>query len=296
MKKQLKNLTIKDNFMFAAVMLDEENCKGFLERALQMKIDRVEVSAEKNIVYHPEYKGVRLDVYAKDENNTRYNVEMQVSTQSSLGLRSRYYQSQMDMEMLLSGSEYEELPKSYVIFICDFDPFGERKYKYTFEMECKETAKAKLQDKRKIVFLSTKGKNAEEVLEELVRFLEFVKADIKESQNDFQDEYVKQLQKFVEHIKKDREMEERFMLFEELLKEERKSGREEGREEGRQEGRQEGRKKMAEITTALLSKYGEIPDALSEKINEEKDMEMLKRWISVATEVSTIEEFISKIS
>ena len=124
--------------------------------------------------------------------------------------------------------------------------------------------------------------------EELVRFLEFVKADIKESQNDFQDEYVKQLQKFVEHIKKDREMEERFMLFEELLKEERKSGRE--------EGRQEGRKKMAEVITALLSKYGEIPDALSEKINEEKDMEMLKRWISVATEVSTIEEFISKIS
>lgn len=82
------------------------------------------------------------------------------------------------------------------------------------------------------------------------------------------------------------------MLFEELLKEERKSGREEGREEGIQEGR----KKMAEVITALLSKYGEIPDALSEKINEEKDMEMLKRWISVATEVSTIEEFISKIS
>ncbi len=66
MKKQLKNLTIKDNFMFAAVMLDEENCKGFLERALQIKIDRVEVSTEKNIVYHPEYKGVRLDVYAKE--------------------------------------------------------------------------------------------------------------------------------------------------------------------------------------------------------------------------------------
>ena len=267
--------------MFAAVMLDEENCKGFLERALQIKIDRVEVSTEKNIVYHPEYKGVRLDVYAKDENNTRYNVEMQVSTQSSLGLRSRYYQSQMDMEMLLSGSEYEELPKSYVIFICDFDPFGERKYKYTFEMECKETANAKLQDKRKIVFLSTKGKNAEEVPEELVRFLEFVKADIKESQNDFQDEYVKQLQKFVEHIKKDREMEERFMLFEELLKEERKAGREEG---------------MAEAIIVFLSKYGEVPDTLSEKINEEKDIEVLKQWIKLSVEVESIEEFISKIS
>ena len=30
----LKNLTIKNNFMFSAVMSDEENCKGFLERVL----------------------------------------------------------------------------------------------------------------------------------------------------------------------------------------------------------------------------------------------------------------------
>lgn len=117
--------------------------------------------------------------------------------------------------------------------------------------------------------------------EELVRFLEFVKADITESQNDFQDEYVKQLQKFVEHIKKDREMEERFMLFEELLKEERKAGREEG---------------MAEAIIVFLSKYGEVPDTLSEKINEEKDIEVLKQWIKLSVEVESIEEFISKIS
>lgn len=84
----------------------------------------MEVSKEKSMVYHPEYKGVRLDVYAKDENNTRYNIEMQVAKKPALGRRTRYYQSQMDMELLLSGQEYKELPNSYVIFICDFDPFG----------------------------------------------------------------------------------------------------------------------------------------------------------------------------
>ena len=31
MKKQLKELTIKDNFMFGAVMTMPENCKDFLE-------------------------------------------------------------------------------------------------------------------------------------------------------------------------------------------------------------------------------------------------------------------------
>lgn len=131
-RKRLEELTIKHNFMFGAVMSDPENCKGFLERVLQMKIDHVEVSLEKSIVYHPEYKGVRLDVYAKDEQNTRYNVEMQVLRRVSLGKRSRYYQSQMDMEILLAGSEYEDLPDSYVIFVCDFDPFGKKKYVYTF--------------------------------------------------------------------------------------------------------------------------------------------------------------------
>ena len=104
--KRLKELTIKDNFMFGAVMMDEDNCKGLLERVLEIPIDRVDVSKEKSIVYHPEYKGVRLDVYAKDEKQTRYNVEMQVERKPALGKRSRYYQSQMDMEMLLTGEDY----------------------------------------------------------------------------------------------------------------------------------------------------------------------------------------------
>ena len=284
MKKQLKNLTIKDNFMFAAVMLDKDNCKEFLERALQIPIDHVEVSAEKNIVYHPEYKGVRLDVYAKDEKNTRYNVEMQVSTQNSLGLRSRYYQSQMDMEMLLSGSEYAELPNSYVIFICDFDPFNEQKYKYTFQMECKETANAELHDKRNIIFLSTKGRNDEEVSEKLIRFLKFVKADLKESQNDFQDTYVRKLQKFIKHIKQNREMEEKYMLFEELLKDEREVGRKEGVFKG-----------MTDILFMFLSKFGVLPDELQKKISKEADEEVLKNWIQTASQVTSLEEFISKM-
>ena len=51
--KRLKELTIKDNFMFGAVMMDEDNCKGLLERVLEIQIDRVDVSKEKSIVYHP---------------------------------------------------------------------------------------------------------------------------------------------------------------------------------------------------------------------------------------------------
>ena len=58
--RKLAQLLFKDNFMFGAVMMDEDNCKGLLERVLEIPIDRVDVSKEKSIVYHPEYKGVHL--------------------------------------------------------------------------------------------------------------------------------------------------------------------------------------------------------------------------------------------
>ena len=78
-RKTLQELTFKDNFMFAAVMMDEENAKGVIERALDIRVDYVEISYEKSIVYNPEYKGIRLDVYLKDDKNRHFNVEMQVA-------------------------------------------------------------------------------------------------------------------------------------------------------------------------------------------------------------------------
>ena len=99
-KKTLQELTLKDNFMFGAVMSEEANCKRFLELVLGFPIARVETSREHSILYRPEYKGVRLDVYAKDENNTHYNVEIQTTPKDSLGKRSRYYHSQIDMGFL----------------------------------------------------------------------------------------------------------------------------------------------------------------------------------------------------
>ncbi|MDU3182032.1 MAG: hypothetical protein E6686_11760, partial [Lachnospiraceae bacterium] len=164
--------------------------------------------------------------------------------------------------------------------------------KYTFSMECQETKRVELGDKRNIVFLSTKGENDEEVPKELVRFLKFVKADLRESQNDFEDEYVRKIQKFVRHIKQDREMEEKYMLLEELLKDEREVGRKEGLEQGRSEGVFTG---MSEILQMFLSKLGTLPEELQKKINETTDENVLKRWIEAASQVTSLEEFISKM-
>jgi predicted transposase/invertase (TIGR01784 family) len=286
-RKTLKELTIKDNFMFGAVMCDENNCRRLLELVLEFPIERVEVSKEKSMIYHPEYKGVRLDVYAKDENHTHYNVEMQAVAHAALGKRARYYHSQMDMEFLLSGEDYDRLPKSYVIFVCDFDPFGKQKYCYTFENRCLEDQTLGLKDGSKSIFLSTKGKNEEEVPASLVNFLHFVSADLEESEADFQDEFVAELQKSVQHIKESREMEEHFMLFQELLKEE--------RAEGREEGRAEVLKVMKDSILAIIGTKGSITEGLRERIVDEEDVQVLTAWIQLATKAESVEQFQKEI-
>ena len=295
-KKQLKELTLKDNFMFGAVMMEEENCKRFLELALGFPIERVEVSKEKSIVYHPEYKGVRLDVYAKNEHNTRYNVEMQVAKKAELGKRVRYYHGKIDMELLLIGSDYTELPEVYVIFICDFDPFGKKKYRYTFTKQCEEEPGAQLQDGCKSIFLSTRGENDREVPGELVSFLNFVKADLSESETDFEDDFVEKLQNTIRRIKSNREMEERFMIFEEMLRDERAEGKAEGIAEGKAEGIAEGKTEaVLEMLLELMNDLGEIPDELRNRITSEKDLETLKKWHRLAARSESLDEFLKKM-
>lgn len=280
-KKRLQELTIKDNFMFGAVMVHEDMCRHFLEIVLQFPIGRVEISKEHSLIFNPEYRGVRLDIYAKDEHHTHYNVEMQVSRDVCLSKRSRYYHSQIDMELLLSGVGYSELPDSYVIFICDYDPCGMEKYMYTFRNSCKEDVSLTLEDGNCTIYLSTCGKNDKDVPKELVSFLKFVKADLDESMADFEDDFVRKLQDIVREVKKSRKMEERYMLLEELLKTERSEGKVEAR---------------IEDIFELLEDLGTISDNLKKLIESETDIEKLNLWFKAAAKAESIDQFMKQIS
>ena len=304
-RKTLQDLTIKDNFLFGAVMMDAELCRELLELVLGFRIAKVTVSREKSFVYHPEYKGVRLDIIAADEKNTHYNVEMQVSRKSKPGKRSRYYHSQIDMDLLLSGHDYAELPDAYVIFICDFDPFGRKKYRYTFDMACREDGEVSLEDGSHTVFLSTCGENEDEVPEELVKFLKYVKAELKESTGDFKDSFVKRIQDAVRNVKASREMEEQFMLLEELIREEREDARKQALAEGRELGLSEGRELglsegMAQERVAaileVLAGLGDVPDDIREHLTDVKDLDTLKFYFRQALSARSMDEFRRAVS
>lgn len=302
--KTIQELTIKNNFMFGAVMCNEKHCRDFLEMVFGFSIARVDVSKEKSLVYHPEYRGVRLDVYANDENNTRYNIEMQAVEPATISKRTRYYHSQIDMDLLTQGTDYTELPNAYVIFVCDFDPFKKKKYCYTFKNICLEDGETELDDGVISIFLSTKGENTHEISKTMVNFLTYVGADLPDSERDFEDDFVKSLQETVASIKADREMEGRYMTLQEMLKDERAEGRAEGLEQGRSEGLAQGRSEglaqgrsegIRESVLKVLEEFGGIPEEVKERILSEVDLAVLTEWLVKAAKAENMEQFVKNM-
>lgn len=271
-KKKFADLEFRDAFLFAATMEDEELCKRVLERILEIPIKAVRVHTEDTIFVDSDYRGIRLDVHANDGEGSIYNVEMQVKNEGNLPKRSRYYQSQMDAVALEPGMKFNQLPRSFVIFICTFDPFGREFYRYTYEYQCRESGDF-LDDGTCRVFLNTKGKNQQDVSPELVRFLQF--ADNSKCLPEVpEDELLRELHGRIRYLKGNRRMEERYMLFGELLDEERKLGREQGLEQGLEQGEKRERTLLLSLITAMtadgraaeLSRLESEPEFLEEML------------------------------
>lgn len=270
-KRKFKDLTIRDNFIFAAVMMLGDNCKKFLEMLLGIEIKRIVISYEKTLIYNPKYKGVRMDVYANDEHNTRYDIEMQVANKE-LGKRTRYYHSQMDMDLLASGHDYRKLPSAYVIFICNFDPFNREKYCYTFENRCLQDFSLSMGDESRSIFLSTEGKDAENIPKELKAFLDFIKSDTPEHNAAVNDAFVKVLQESIRSVKESREMERSFMTLEEL-----------------QEWAQI--ELSREYVMELAEELGDVSKTLEERIMSEEELEVLKVMLKAVAKADSLEQF-----
>ena len=162
--KPIEELTFTDDFMFGRIMQNAEICQGFLERMLEIKIEKIEYpELQKSISPHYQSKGIRLDVYVQDSNRV-FDIEIQNSLDENLPKRTRYYQSMMDIDLLLKGKNYTELKESFVIFICKDDFFGFNLPCYSFSNTCKEKPDLSLKDEsHKIIFNASAFKHEKNV-------------------------------------------------------------------------------------------------------------------------------------
>ena len=158
--KPIEELTFTDDFMFGRIMQNPEICKGLLERLLEIKIEKVEYpTLQKSISPHYKSKGVRLDVYVQDSNRI-FDIEIQNFLDENLPKRTRYYQSMMDIDLLLKGNNYTQLKESFVIFVCKEDFFGENMPCYFFTNTCRDKPDLQLGDKSyKVIFNASAFEN-----------------------------------------------------------------------------------------------------------------------------------------
>lgn len=98
---------------------------------------------------------------------------MQVSQKSNFPKRMRYYQGMIDLNLIERGADYNDLRKSYIIFICPFDVFEKGLHKYTFENQCIEMPELKLDDETRKIFLCAGG-TADDVSDDMKDFLDWL--------------------------------------------------------------------------------------------------------------------------
>lgn len=291
--KELKNqievgtsweeLGICNDFLFGKVMQNPELCKELLKRILpELEIERIEYpELQKTIKFDADAKSVRLDVYVRDEKQTIYDIEMQVTDTKELAKRTRFYQSMIDLQMIDRGESYKQLKPSYIIFICPFDMFDKGRHLYTFQNICKEDHKILLKDEATKIFLNAHG-YMDDVSKELKAFLDYVAGKSTE------DTFVKKLELAVKEAKRNREWRYEYMTL--LMRDQEnieqgikqgmeqglkqgmeqgiKQGIKQGMEQGIEQGMEQGIRQGIEALMSSLREFGVEDDMIIKKIQE----------------------------
>ena len=208
-KKPFDELTITDNYMFQAVMRDPKNVKPLLEMIIGKKISRIDVAEqEKTVETGYNSRGIRMDVYVEDNEDTVYDIEMQASKKRHFDKRFRYYQSAIDVDIVNKGESVGKLKKSLIIFITTYDPYGKGWYMYPFETICSWDPEVRMKDEAKRIVLNTKGtkdKEGYEVSEEIKEMLSFMDGKSPKT------EYAKMLDAAVQEIRQSEERRREYM-------------------------------------------------------------------------------------
>ncbi|RJW39659.1 Rpn family recombination-promoting nuclease/putative transposase [Lachnospiraceae bacterium TF09-5] len=261
----MKNKTAYENTL--SIILDEPD--------LRLK----EVKVEQVVLNKSGKRAIRLDAWARDEQNRHINTEMQNDAkQDNLRKRSRFYQGLLDTPVLKSGkkTKYKHLPSTIIIFITRDDIFRCDLAMYTFTEQCEEVQGLHLDDGTKKIFLNMTSRNGRPELISLLQYMKNTTLDNPEII--VKDKRIQSLDRIVNEVKQSEEWEAVKMNILEI-------GIEKGIEQG----------KAASILE-LLEETGKVSEQLKQKILAQHDSETLSKWLKLAAKAETIEEFERRIA
>ena len=119
--QRLRGLRLIDDDFMAAVFEDTACAEFLLQIILKRKDLKVREVHGQYGIKNLQGRSVRLDILAVDEQNRAYNIEVQRSDRGASEKRARYNSSLLDANLTSSGSSYDALHETYVIFITEND-------------------------------------------------------------------------------------------------------------------------------------------------------------------------------
>ena len=232
---------LSDFALFLSVMKNKTAYESTLSIILdEPDLKLTEVEVEQVVLNKSGKRAIRLDAWARDVSDRRFNTEMQNDTEADdVRRRARFYQGLLDTPVLKAGktTRYKHLPSTVIIFITQEDIFGRDRAIYTFTEQCEEFSDLPLDDGTKKIFLNMTSKNGRPELISLLQYMKNTTIDNPEVK--IKDKRIITLDEIVNEVKQSEEWEAVKMNILEIGIE---KGREEGREEGRKDGLQDGLK------------------------------------------------------
>ena len=220
-RKKLEELNLLDDFLFNAMMTYPEMGEKFTRKILKLLFNRefrnLKVIAQKSDGgLNTDLRGARLDVYVESDDSAEIDVSEDASIYdlepdkndrakyvAAFPQRIRFYHAIIDSRSLKSGEDFGKLKRVYVIFICNYDPFGYDRVKYTIRNMCVEEPEMPYDDGAQTTVLYTKGTKGDGISEELRQFLNYMENT---TQTNAVNDTLKDIQKMVDIVKRDGEV------------------------------------------------------------------------------------------
>ena len=220
-RKKLEELNLLDDFLFNAMMTYPEMGEEFTRKILKLLFNKefrnLKVIAQKSYGgLNTDLRGARLDVYVESDDSAEidaaedmsiYDLEPDKNDKAkyvaAFPQRIRFYHAIIDSRSLKSGEDFGKLKRVYVIFICNYDPFGYDRVKYTIRNMCVEEPEMPYDDGAQTTILYTKGTKDDNISEELRQFLNYMENT---TQTNAVNDTLKDIQKMGDIVKRDGEV------------------------------------------------------------------------------------------
>ncbi len=151
--EKIKEFRLLDDDFMSKVFEDNYECIELLRHIIMGKPDlKVKEAHTQYSIKNLTGRSVRLDIHAVDTAGKKYNIEVQRADRGA-GAKRAKYNSTIDANSLLPGSDFADLPEVYIIFITEKDVMNGGLPLYHVNRVVRETGK-NFDDEAHIVYVN----------------------------------------------------------------------------------------------------------------------------------------------